>query len=191
MFAVRWLFHIVSQGTLVSGTYRPPSLAREKFIHASYKDQVAESARAHFPADARLSVLQIDPRRVEAPIRVDPTPRGPMPHIYGTLPSEAIRAVLTMGEVEAAPDDVKETRFAFVAFEGMTLLDLVGIDTTYYIANIMFDEFREKRFAPPPLMKRMVLAGFHGRKTGKGFYDYASEPAKPNDFLTAGGGVSE
>jgi 3-hydroxybutyryl-CoA dehydrogenase len=66
-----------------------------------------------------------------------------------------------------------------------TLLDLVGIDTTYYIANIMFEEFREKRFAPPPLMKRMVLAGFHGRKTGKGFYDYANEPAKPNDFLAA------
>jgi len=65
-----------------------------------------------------------------------------------------------------------------------TLLDLVGIDTTYYIANIMFDEFREKRFAPPPLMKRMVLAGFHGRKSGKGFYDYALEPPKPNDFLT-------
>jgi 3-hydroxybutyryl-CoA dehydrogenase len=65
-----------------------------------------------------------------------------------------------------------------------TLLDLVGIDTTYYIANIMFDEFREKRFAPPPLMKRMVLAGFHGRKTGRGFYDYSSEPPRPNDFLT-------
>src|SRR5262245_5974668 len=64
-----------------------------------------------------------------------------------------------------------------------TLLDLVGIDTTYYIANIMFDEFREKRFAPPPLMKRMVLAGFHGRKSGKGFYDYSSEPPKPNEHL--------
>jgi len=68
-----------------------------------------------------------------------------------------------------------------------TLLDLVGIDTTYYIANIMFDEFRERRFAPPPLMKRMVLAGFHGRKSGRGFYDYSSEPARPNDFLTRGG----
>jgi len=65
-----------------------------------------------------------------------------------------------------------------------TLLDLVGIDTTYYIANIMFDEFRERRFAPPPLMKRMVLAGFYGRKTGKGFYDYSVEPPRPNDFLT-------
>ena len=66
----------------------------------------------------------------------------------------------------------------------LTLLDLVGIDTTYYIANIMFDEFRDQRFAPPPLMKRMVLAGFHGRKSGRGFYDYASEPPRPNDSLT-------
>ena len=54
-----------------------------------------------------------------------------------------------------------------------TLLDLVGIDTTYYIAEILFDEYRERRFAPPPLMKRMVLAGWCGRKTGKGFYDYS------------------
>ena len=65
-----------------------------------------------------------------------------------------------------------------------TLLDLVGIDTTYFIANIMFEEFRERRFAAPPLMKRMVLAGFHGRKTGKGFYDYGVEPPRPNDFLS-------
>jgi 3-hydroxybutyryl-CoA dehydrogenase len=59
-----------------------------------------------------------------------------------------------------------------------TLLDFVGLETTYYIANIMFDEFREKRFAPPPLLKRLVLAGHHGRKTGRGFYDYA-DPANP------------
>jgi 3-hydroxybutyryl-CoA dehydrogenase len=55
----------------------------------------------------------------------------------------------------------------------LTLLDFVGLDTTYYIANIMFDEFREKRFAAPPLLKRMVLAGWNGRKSGRGFYDYA------------------
>ena len=60
----------------------------------------------------------------------------------------------------------------------LTLLDFVGLDTTYFIANIMFDEFREKRFAPPPLLKRMVQAGLHGRKTGKGFYDYAQEPPR-------------
>ncbi len=54
----------------------------------------------------------------------------------------------------------------------LTLLDFVGLDTTYYIANIMFEEFKEPRFAPPPLLKRMVLAGHYGRKSGKGFYDY-------------------
>jgi 3-hydroxybutyryl-CoA dehydrogenase len=60
----------------------------------------------------------------------------------------------------------------------LTLLDFVGLDTTFYIANVMFDEFKEKRFAPPPLLKRMVLAGWNGRKAGRGFYDYA-DPAKP------------
>ncbi len=53
-----------------------------------------------------------------------------------------------------------------------TLLDFVGLDTTYYIANIMFEEYREKRFAPPPLLKQMVTAGRLGRKSGRGFYRY-------------------
>ncbi|MGA2299720.1 MAG: 3-hydroxybutyryl-CoA dehydrogenase [Candidatus Acidiferrum sp.] len=59
-----------------------------------------------------------------------------------------------------------------------TLLDFVGLDTTYYISQIMFDEFKEKRFAAPPLLKRMVLAGWHGKKSGRGFYDY-SDPNNP------------
>jgi 3-hydroxybutyryl-CoA dehydrogenase len=59
-----------------------------------------------------------------------------------------------------------------------TLLDFVGLDTTYYISQIMFDEFKEKRFAAPPLLKRMVLAGWNGKKSGRGFYDY-SDPANP------------
>jgi 3-hydroxybutyryl-CoA dehydrogenase len=59
-----------------------------------------------------------------------------------------------------------------------TLLDFVGLDTTYYISQIMFDEFKEKRFASPPLLKRMVLAGWNGKKSGRGFYDYA-DPGNP------------
>ncbi len=59
-----------------------------------------------------------------------------------------------------------------------TLLDFVGLDTTYYITHVMYDEFRERRFASPPLLKRMVMAGWYGRKSGKGFYDY-SDPANP------------
>ena len=57
-----------------------------------------------------------------------------------------------------------------------TLLDFVGLDTTYKIAEIMFNEYREKRYAPPPLLKRMVIAGMYGRKSGKGFYDYSQNP---------------
>jgi 3-hydroxybutyryl-CoA dehydrogenase len=54
-----------------------------------------------------------------------------------------------------------------------TLLDFVGLDTTYYITQVMYDEFKERRFASPPLLKRLVLAGWYGRKTGKGFYDWS------------------
>ena len=58
----------------------------------------------------------------------------------------------------------------------LLLSDYVGLDTTYYITQVMFDEFKEPRFAAPPLLKRMVMAGLHGRKTGKGFYDWSTNP---------------
>ncbi|HEY0566413.1 MAG TPA: 3-hydroxyacyl-CoA dehydrogenase family protein [Terriglobales bacterium] len=68
-----------------------------------------------------------------------------------------------------------------------TLLDFVGLDTTYYITHIMFDEFKERRFASPTLLRRLVLAGWYGKKTGKGFYDW-SDPANPkaNDAALRG-----
>ncbi|MBI3085960.1 MAG: 3-hydroxybutyryl-CoA dehydrogenase, partial [candidate division NC10 bacterium] len=64
----------------------------------------------------------------------------------------------------------------------LTLLDFVGLDTTYYIANIMFEERRETRCAPPPLLKKMVQAGFFGKKSGRGFYDYAGPEPKVADL---------
>jgi 3-hydroxybutyryl-CoA dehydrogenase len=64
----------------------------------------------------------------------------------------------------------------------LTLLDFVGNDTTYKIAEIMFTEYRETRYAPPPLLKRMVMAGLYGRKSGKGFYDYATPTPTPVDL---------
>lgn len=66
----------------------------------------------------------------------------------------------------------------------LTLADFVGLDTTYYIANIMFEEFKERRFAPPPLLKRMVQAGLYGRKSGRGFYDYSdAKNPKPMNLV--------
>lgn len=64
----------------------------------------------------------------------------------------------------------------------LTLLDFVGLDTTYYIANIMFEEYREAKYAPPPLLRKMVLAGLHGKKSGKGFYEYSGEKPKATDL---------
>jgi 3-hydroxybutyryl-CoA dehydrogenase len=63
----------------------------------------------------------------------------------------------------------------------LTLLDFVGLDTTYFITEVMFEEYREKRFASPPLLKKMVLAGRFGRKSGAGFYDYSGEKPVPMD----------
>ena len=64
----------------------------------------------------------------------------------------------------------------------LTLLDFVGLDTTHHIAEIMFKEYREPRYAPPPLLKRMVLAGMYGKKSGKGFYDYSVTPPVVNNL---------
>jgi cyclohexyl-isocyanide hydratase len=127
---VRWLFHLVRAEDLgwgSDGRYAPPSLAREGFIHASYKDAVAESARLYFEgADvAALRVLAIDPRRLDVAIEVADTPRGPMPHVHGSIPVDAVR-VIDLEALETHPEVVTGTRIALVAFEGMTLLDLVG-----------------------------------------------------------------
>jgi len=63
-----------------------------------------------------------------------------------------------------------------------TLCDFVGNDTLDKIGDIMFEEYKEKRYASPPLLKRMVSMGYFGRKSGRGFYDYSSEPAHPMDL---------
>ncbi len=88
---------------------------------------------------------------------------------------DAIRAVER--SVGSVPDIDKAMQLGCGYPMGpLTLLDLVGLDTTYNIAEIMFNEYRETRYAPPPLLKRMVLAGMMGRKSGKGFYDYSVDP---------------
>jgi 3-hydroxybutyryl-CoA dehydrogenase len=95
---------------------------------------------------------------------------------------DAIRAL--EGGVASVPDIDEGMRLGCGYPMGpFTLLDFVGLDTTYFIANIMFDEFRERRFAPPPLLKRMVQAGLLGKKAGRGFYDYSEKPPVPVEGL--------
>jgi 3-hydroxybutyryl-CoA dehydrogenase len=64
----------------------------------------------------------------------------------------------------------------------LTLLDYIGLDTVVRIGEIMFDAYREPRYAAPPLLQRMVVAGFYGRKSGRGFYDYSVDPPTPVDL---------
>ena len=64
----------------------------------------------------------------------------------------------------------------------LALLDFIGLDTVVRIAEIMFEEYREQRFGPPPLLRRMVAAGLHGRKSGRGFYDYSVNPPTAIDL---------
>lgn len=68
----------------------------------------------------------------------------------------------------------------------LTLLDYIGLDTVVRIAEIMFDAYREPRYAAPPLLRRMVVAGWHGRKSGRGFYDYSVDPAVPTELGLGG-----
>ncbi|MCC6849908.1 MAG: 3-hydroxyacyl-CoA dehydrogenase family protein [Deltaproteobacteria bacterium] len=67
----------------------------------------------------------------------------------------------------------------------LALADFIGLDIVFHMSNNLYDEYREARFTPPPLLKRLVLAGWLGRKSGKGFYDYATTPPTPNDFLVS------
>jgi cyclohexyl-isocyanide hydratase len=138
---MRWLYHIqATPGSPLPALYAPDSLASEGFIHASFHGDVRESARLYFRADQALTVLRIDPRRLDARVEIAATPRGPMPHLHGPIPRDAVVEELTLDAIDAAPDRVVGTRIAFVAFDGMTLLDLVGIhDPLSRIASMDFD----------------------------------------------------
>jgi 3-hydroxybutyryl-CoA dehydrogenase len=90
---------------------------------------------------------------------------------------DAIRAV-EQGVASVADIDTGMRLGAGHPMGPLTLLDFVGLDTTLRIAEIMFTEYRETRFAPPPLLRQMVTAGMYGRKSGRGFYDYSVDPPR-------------
>lgn len=106
--ALRWLYHVREAGAEAAGDYAPASLEHEGFVHCSFRDAVRESARLYFPADARLEVLRIDPRRLRARVEIAETPRGPMPHVHGPIPLAAIVAVEPLGGTSHLPDRIDD-----------------------------------------------------------------------------------
>jgi cyclohexyl-isocyanide hydratase len=141
---MRWLFHVLRTADVAwgqDGRFRPAGLAAEGFIHASYKERAEESARLYFAEvpEGELRVLAIDPRRLDVPVDVATTPRGAMPHVRGAVPCDAI-TVLPLDAIADHPDSIGGTRIGVAAFEGMTLLDLVGpLDALGRIASMGFD----------------------------------------------------
>ena len=107
MSCVRWLYHVLRADVTLEDPFAPANYVQDGYIHCSFRDAVAESARLYFPAGAALRVLQIDPRRVGCEIRVVATPRGPMPHVHGAIPRAAIVRELTIDQLAAAPDDIE------------------------------------------------------------------------------------
>jgi len=107
---LRWLYHLRPVGPAPQGRYAPASLSTEGFVHASYRDDVVESARLHFPPGSALEVVVIDPHRLDVPVQVAATPRGGMPHIHGSIPDDAIASVVSLATFEVErptmPDEV-------------------------------------------------------------------------------------
>jgi uncharacterized protein (DUF952 family) len=103
---VRWLYHVLPADVALGDPFSPPNLAQDGYVHCSFRDAVAASARLYFAADARLRVLQIDPRRVGCEVRVVETPRGPMPHVHGPIPRAAITRELALDQLADAPDEL-------------------------------------------------------------------------------------
>jgi uncharacterized protein (DUF952 family) len=106
MRCVRWLYHVLPADVALGDPFSPPTLAQDGYIHCSFGERAAESARLYFAADAPLRVLQIDPRLVRCEVRVVDTPRGPMPHVHGPIPRAAIARELTIDQLAAAPDEI-------------------------------------------------------------------------------------
>ena len=140
---LRWLYHALPRHEAAAvlsgqGPLVPASLATEGFVHTSYRDVARASAELYVGGDA--VALALDPRHLGRRVEIASTPRGPMPHVMGPVPRGAIKGALELSELASADDHVEGTRFGFVAFEGMTLLDLVGVlDPVSRLASMGID----------------------------------------------------
>jgi cyclohexyl-isocyanide hydratase len=129
---MRWLYHILptpdAERFLRGEPKRLAPRQDEAFVHASFAPEVSASMNMYFADDAAVSVLRIAPHRLDVPWRADPTPRGPMPHIYGGIPRDAVVEVFDRSTLTSPlPDAVTGVRAAVVGYAGMTLLDFVGV----------------------------------------------------------------
>jgi 3-hydroxybutyryl-CoA dehydrogenase len=157
---------------MAAATKRPDRVAGLHFFNPVPLMKLVEVTKAIQTSQATIDAVYAVAKKVgKTPILAQDTPgfivnRLLVPYLLG--------AVRMYEAGIASREDIDEAMKLGLGHPmgPLTLLDFVGIDTTYYIAEIMFDEFKDPMMAPPPLLKRMVLAGHFGKKSGKGFYDY-------------------
>jgi uncharacterized protein (DUF952 family) len=126
---IRWIYHLVAGSDANdpadirrriddSARFAPASLRKEGFLHGSFRPEVRASGQLYFQAGSVLWAIPIDPRRVDVPVEIALTPRGPMPHVRGSIPRDALGAPVPVIDgnpaIDMAPDAVVGTRIAFI-----------------------------------------------------------------------------
>ena len=160
---------------MAMATRRPDRFAGLHFFNPVPVMKLVEVVRTLATSDATESaVIEFARSLGKEPVRARDSPGFIVNRLLVPYLLDAVRA---LEEGVGSQEDIDRSMELGCGYPmgPFRLLDFVGLDTTYAIAEIMFDEYREKRFAPPPLLKRMVLAGRFGRKSGRGFYDYGGE----------------
>ncbi len=168
----------ISITELMTSTRRPQRFVGLHFFNPVPLMQLVEVVRTIATADEVYESAVAFGRKVgKVPVRTSDKPGFIVNRLLVPYLLDAIRAYEE--GVGSIPDIDNAMKLGCGHPMGpFTLLDFVGLDTTYYITHVMYEEFKERRFAAPPLLKRLVLAGWYGQKTGKGFYDYA-DPKNP------------
>jgi len=157
---------------MAAATQRPDRFAGLHFFNPVPVMRLVEVVRTIATSDETFStVFEFAKSLGKEPIRTQDTPGFIVNRLLVPYLLDAVRA---LEEGVGTREDIDKAMELGCGHPmgPLRLLDFVGLDTTYAIAEIMFGEYREKRFAPPPLLKRMVLAGRYGKKSGRGFYEY-------------------
>lgn len=159
---------------MAAATKRPDRVLGLHFFNPAPLMKLVEVVRTMLTADEVFSeAMQFVRSLGKEPIAAKDQPGFVVNRLLVPAMIDAIRA-LEEGVASVEDIDKGMTLGAGHPMGPFTLADLVGLDTFYYVANVMYEEYKEKRFAPPPLLKRMVMAGRLGRKSGQGFYKYGS-----------------